>query len=69
MLPCGLMPRCPSFYECLSYSCGYRDLIYREGPVAITPATAGLYLAHFWAAFLPSKRPFWLLIFHSSHCG
>lgn len=26
--------------------------------MAVTPTTAGLYLAHFWAAFLPSKRPF-----------
>lgn len=45
---------------CLSYSCGCRDLIYRAGPVAVAPATAGLYLAHIWAAF-PSRGPFGFL--------
>lgn len=54
---------------CLAYSCGYRELIYREGPVAAaTPATAGLGPPHI-EGILPWWRPSWLLIFHFPHCG
>lgn len=47
---------------CLSCSCGCRDLIYREGPVATaTPATAVLYSPHIWGS-LPWQET--LLVSH-----
>ena len=53
MLPDGLLPQ----YVCLAHSCGCRDLIYREGPVAAaTPAPAGLHSPHFGGS-LPWQRP------------
>lgn len=63
--------RLPAFLPqaCLAPSCGCRDLIYRERPVAAaSPATAGLRSPHIKAAG-PWQGSSWLPIFHSPCCG